>query len=568
MTLINSADYGLIVWGTKRGMKPFFSLNLEASESHANLDRQDIRSYFNFTIPGLVFYSIEHKPGYSGFNIFRTVPDALGRPGFYAITLLMAADRAFSQNNVLELLTTLCDVYRKNYISEGPNGQISETATEDTSLFQAIISGEQLHYEEADSPAQLGDKNCIVTWSGPQELSEIFANYRRSELMAFNQTFLLPADETNLRCSLEKIKLPDLPPSYNLILLLNDYSSNVSIIDASVEYRKNGKLIESLDIVPEDGRFLKGAITASDSITISIQKEGYKSRVIDSSYIQKEISRTRSNNSQVYLPISLAKEIQSIVIGDPEKSNGNQENNSNKGAISGAASPKSHILLKFRRLFDNYKYPAFATALLLLVFIMWLIRSRLDSHSVVKPDPSPVTQPDPPKKNEVYDYHTDSISLKKAYDKYLAKGDYDKAIEDFKKVNRQVDSASKQNIPSSWQILYRRITSITDSIHQERAEITRQERIRREIDAENRRQLEEKQKSSQAADAREGKATMPSAQEQAFIARMDKVLGNNVKYDKKLKEYQSLLTDGVKSSDNSTVRAKLNMLAGQVKKTH
>jgi len=144
MRLTNPDFCGLLVWGTKRGLQPFFHFGVDIDEHE--LERMhgdnDIRNHnINPAEPyGRTFYGIDQYNGTTLLHQFRTILDRVNRPGFYAVTLAIPAGKGLPAGTSLQLLNRLSGLYYQLYIQgSSATNQISVEGTEDPTAFGEVL---------------------------------------------------------------------------------------------------------------------------------------------------------------------------------------------------------------------------------------------------------------------------------------------------------------------------------------------------------------------------------------------------------------------------------------------
>jgi hypothetical protein len=307
MLLTDANTYGLILWGTKRGMMLFFDDNIDRQDSPPDQFMSDPGALFNFSRTGLTFYGIEHRETYSAFVIYRTILDSAGRPGgFYVFMLTVPTDRVFVHNTVQSLLNTLSDLYWKRYIATAMRpGQIDENTAEDFTVFSEIIRRPEYALTSAEDIVRpTGTDQCVITFTRPEDLDTLFQHFRRPELLAYQRVYLLPAGEPGIRHNLKIKELPPPAEKYNITLDILDAKQNRPPGEIHVAFYKNGIAVEPGRRVTSGEFALKGGVTRSDKIQLAISGDGYLQEDINEEYIFKNYTETAAYSGRVIIHLT------------------------------------------------------------------------------------------------------------------------------------------------------------------------------------------------------------------------------------------------------------------------
>jgi hypothetical protein len=302
MKLTNPEFCGLLVWGTKRGLIPFFHFGLDIEESE--LERlhgdNDIRNHnINPAEPyDRLFYGIDQYSGMVLIHQFRTIIDYVDRPGFFAVTLVMPAGRGLAAGTTLPLLNQLSDKYHQLYVqgSAKPN-QIRIGITEDSSLFGEILrlAVNRLISIPSDAVRSVVPKQAFI-YSSAAELSAIFDHQGREEIRSVKKLFLFADGMRNL-CPRE-IPLGILPPPPRRTDIELEVMGAGTILTSQtiVQARINGS---SAPVTKSaSGAFLITGVRAQDQLEIQISCNGYTPRTATPAETRQWLSAHGEHSNQ------------------------------------------------------------------------------------------------------------------------------------------------------------------------------------------------------------------------------------------------------------------------------
>jgi hypothetical protein len=214
--LIDTAKYGLMLWGTKLGAQIFAQNNISTTETRPFTDLREIGVRFE-TAEALLF-SYEHKDGYHAYTIYRSLLDWRNRSGYFAISIFVADNKSAPLDKLPALLQELADIYSKEYYDKAKN-QISEQTRENIAFFTAPLNAAEYRLSDIkDTAKQEKQLSGYKVFNNKSELANLFSFLHPVEepdldvlWLLENEALVLPP-ETNLK----QLSLPSYPKDLKL----------------------------------------------------------------------------------------------------------------------------------------------------------------------------------------------------------------------------------------------------------------------------------------------------------------------------------------------------------------
>jgi hypothetical protein len=211
------------VWGTKRGKSTFFhSRDLTNEEINDTLN--DVRGAVTIREPNCNYYSIGFTANSKIYSQYFPVNDALGRPGFLAVTLYIPHNEKLDPENtdapcVLHLLNSMMNLYRSNYVDD--QSRMILPLIEDVSLFDDEIARVST-IPDHDYPGLSQTKNDsikIVRYNTDDELKQYFDLPYQDVYFEHRQILFIPsALDRKFNDDLMLNIVPPQRPTYRIIV--------------------------------------------------------------------------------------------------------------------------------------------------------------------------------------------------------------------------------------------------------------------------------------------------------------------------------------------------------------
>lgn len=276
-------DIGLVVWGTKKGMKIFFSndannpiLNIAQEKVRRSRGQNvDIRRKVGMKKVDINFYSVEVNKNYMVYNIYKSINDSISTRagGFLAISLLVPYNiQPTTKNNIFDLLNNLMAIYENIYIDKTTLRITNKN--ENKELFIKLINDFEYDTVNQKRP-DLNTRNdkAYFQYNKKEQVKKILSKSNKiDKILDFKEIFFLP-DTKN------KNGIFDINPSYETYTELKE--SDLKIPKGKVSFdiiiKGNTKLqfpfpiiIDGQKRIIEDNYFF---ITLNDEIPSSINIE-------------------------------------------------------------------------------------------------------------------------------------------------------------------------------------------------------------------------------------------------------------------------------------------------------
>jgi len=325
MRLTNPDFCGLLVWGTKRGLQPFFHFGVDIDEHE--LERMhgdnDIRNHnINPAEPyGRTFYGIDQYNGTTLLHQFRTILDRVNRPGFYAVTLAIPAGKGLPAGTSLQLLNRLSGLYYQLYIQgSSATNQISVEGTEDPTAFGEVLRSPEFKLIplSGDTPRSSIPKQAF-SYSSLAELSAIFDQQGREEIRSVKKLFLF-SDSMRSICPTDILLgiLPPAPMRYELELQVSG-ADDIAFQQVTVTASRNGTSVPVSG--HSGGRLVITGIREKDEVQVNISQQGYVTRTITPMEVQQWLLAQGGDNAQpVKKKVVLQKAAAPLPGGSPKGS--------------------------------------------------------------------------------------------------------------------------------------------------------------------------------------------------------------------------------------------------------
>jgi hypothetical protein len=236
MELINKNQFGLLIWGTKGGLLSFIWDNILDSNSNEFLENS--KEFFDILKPdprpvirfpyidrSLFVYGYEIKEFHNSngkkeqflfYTIYRPIKDWVGRPGFYAVSLIASVDKKVESEKIPSLLKELSEFYWSNYLENKDNSIKAKNIKEDKQPFLDLIAKAQIKIEDYSTFESfdvniLPPKSGFNTYNSTQDLDSYFKTFNPLDRNQIRRIYLFDRKMNGLSCSPGTKKM-DLPP--------------------------------------------------------------------------------------------------------------------------------------------------------------------------------------------------------------------------------------------------------------------------------------------------------------------------------------------------------------------
>ncbi len=311
MEINNENIFALIVWGTTGGAKCFFSNNI--NEKTIKLDKLDVvREHIFADKTNIKFYCIEQSQEYNSFTIYRTIKDNLGRPGYYAISLLFSANKNIPDAFSYIILDTLSDNFFTKFVDKS-NGKIDEKINNlnieiQTEFAPQISNFNSATWQLVDEDIKskiIRKEKCVIKYKDNTDLDTIFKNYQDDELINYSHVFYLPINETTLSTNLSIKPFPKFEEKYSLEIRIKEKNNTNDryIKGCNITIEKDAIKIEDSTYVSSGIYLLKG-LTLKNEIRIEVDKTDFYNEVISTNGFKTNVKDT-SDKKKKYITIEL-----------------------------------------------------------------------------------------------------------------------------------------------------------------------------------------------------------------------------------------------------------------------
>jgi hypothetical protein len=272
------------VWGTKRGRSVFFhSPELESGIINDTLG--DIRGAVTISEPDCNYYSLEFTINYKVYSQYYPVNDALGRPGFLAVTLYIPHGLKIDPtnvnipNDVLALLNNMVNMYRRNYVNS--ESRMINNVRENVSAFDNEVAkvrtiSDDDEYIGKESAKSNSDK--IIRYKSIDDLKKYFDMPYQDEYFKHHQILFITAE---LKQAFKEEMIlnfpPPQPPTYRIVVTDSE-GSNILVgftVNGETRYEaENLRLFDRVNIFAQKLYYYDFSYPSDKTVAEIIRENG------------------------------------------------------------------------------------------------------------------------------------------------------------------------------------------------------------------------------------------------------------------------------------------------------
>lgn len=299
MNFDNNSNCGLVVWGTKRGLKCFFTCNAEEVRIGEDPFR-DANSLFTDLNPYRVgenaAYLISRLPGYTCITGYWSALDDLDRQGFLAISLLIPPGKYMEGDAAVRLIKKFTEIYWNTYILKSPTQKsIKSQVVEDKYLFYPLLAQPEFQTKvNSDKNSREGASNALLKYKNEPEVAYVIKNLAEDEYLPYQQLYLLPADDgIRLMVNIPEIPMPKIEKKFTLSVTFVSESEELDgfFITASVN-----NVIRDERTYVFGNRYSLEKIKMSDQVALTFAGKGYITFSLTPDDLISEIKKKYNDN--------------------------------------------------------------------------------------------------------------------------------------------------------------------------------------------------------------------------------------------------------------------------------